>query len=718
MLVAASIDHLPATRLGGLLAGAAASALVLSSLFWLDPRYCPGLDFPTVQVIPAFERQTSTIGTTAKGEYLPRSVTLMPAAPAASLLEPINWPVDVAIIEQQAHALGADAVVESPAPFRAVVNAFDYPGWQVKVDDHRVSITPSRDYGLITFDVPAGRQRVSIHFSETPLRLAADLASAACLALALGLLLWPRRASHSRSANYPSTDPQSINWAWIALGLLLFAVVVWLLPRIESPLRRPRLSDGRLRGVATPLAMDFEGGMTLLGYDGGAIETTSGEQLRFDLYWTARAPLSRRYQTTIIIQDLAGALWSPKNTALPRDFRQPPATPLWQPGEYAQDSHLVALLPGTPPGVYRSALTLFDQETLLPVSRLDAAGQPAAPDLDLGTLTVTRPRHPPDPADVKMQYRFDTDLGPLRLAGANLDREEAGPGDPIMVTLFWQVVTPIATAEQSRSGNWQPLPDLMAQLALVRVEDSAEKEVTVWELPPVNTHWPTNQWRDGDFWRGQHLLRLPASLIGGEYVWRLRIAESSNRRLYGGQVDLGRLRINAPNRLWEAPTLQHPVNATLSSQITLLGFNMQPPGLEIRPATTFTVTLAWQGRAEMTTSYRVFLHLLGPDGSLLTQSDGEPANWTRPTTGWAPGEIVLDQRVLTIPGDAMPGEYKLLTGLYTPASGDRLALPERAIAEHSSQARARPGAKVATPHLTARQLRVQSLPYEPWHTIV
>jgi hypothetical protein len=78
----------------------------------------------------------------------------------------------------------------------------------------------------------------------------------------------------------------------------------------------------------------------------------------------------------------------------------------------------------------------------------------------------------------------------------------------------------------------------------------------------------------------------------------------------------------------------------------------------------------------METSYRVFLHLLGPDGSLFAQSDGEPAGWRRPTTGWAPGEVVLDERVLEIPADAPPGEYTLVAGLYDPGTGIRLSLPD------------------------------------------
>ena len=78
MLIAASIDLLPPNRIGELLTGVAISALIVSSLFWLDPRYCPGFERPSIQTLQVFERQSYTIGTTAKGEYLPRTVTAMP----------------------------------------------------------------------------------------------------------------------------------------------------------------------------------------------------------------------------------------------------------------------------------------------------------------------------------------------------------------------------------------------------------------------------------------------------------------------------------------------------------------------------------------------------------------------------------------------------------------------------------------------------------------
>ncbi|MBU0702890.1 MAG: hypothetical protein KKC18_03405, partial [Chloroflexi bacterium] len=70
----------------------------------------------------------------------------------------------------------------------------------------------------------------------------------------------------------------------------------------------------------------------------------------------------------------------------------------------------------------------------------------------------------------------------------------------------------------------------------------------------------------------------------------------------------------------------------------------------------------------------VFLHLTGPDGALVAQSDGIPADWTRPTTGWLPGEYITDARVLHIPPDAPPGDYMLSAGLY--ADGERLTAPD------------------------------------------
>ena len=107
----------------------------------------------------------------------------------------------------------------------------------------------------------------------------------------------------------------------------------------------------------------------------------------------------------------------------------------------------------------------------------------------------------------------------------------------------------------------------------------------------------------------------------------------------------------------------------LGGAVTLLGADVHPDAAVLLPGQTLTLTLAWRAETEMTTSYRVLLHLLGPDGTLVAQADGEPADWTRPTTGWLPGEVVLDRRELVLPPTAGPGQYTLRVGLYTPEEG-------------------------------------------------
>jgi len=115
------------------------------------------------------------------------------------------------------------------------------------------------------------------------------------------------------------------------------------------------------------------------------------------------------------------------------------------------------------------------------------------------------------------------------------------------------------------------------------------------------------------------------------------------------------------------------VDVTLGDLVTLSGFDV---GAEMaRPGETLTVTLVWRAEVETRISYHVFLHLIGPGGALVAQSDGIPANWTRPTTGWLPGEYITDVHVLTIPPDTPAGDYTLYAGLYVPG-GERLAAPD------------------------------------------
>ena len=226
-----------------------------------------------------------------------------------------------------------------------------------------------------------------------------------------------------------------------------------------------------------------------------------------------------------------------------------------------------------------------------------------------------------------------------QLLGYNQDRNAAQPGEVVLLTLFWERQADSTTRE--------------VELALLNV---AGETVADWKRP----FWNNAIWQTGNRLRGQYLLRLPAGLESGDYQFILQ-----------GNISLGEIEIAAPDRIFEQPAVKTAVNIPFSGQNTLIA---TLTGYTASPITDYRlpITLFWQAIAETPTSYRVFVHLLDADGTIIAQSDGEPANWTRPTTGWNPGEYIIDQHTLTLPNQLPAGPLTFRIGLYDPATGTRL----------------------------------------------
>ena len=102
-----------------------------------------------------------------------------------------------------------------------------------------------------------------------------------------------------------------------------------------------------------------------------------------------------------------------------------------------------------------------------------------------------------------------------------------------------------------------------------------------------------------------------------------------------------------------------PVEAALEDVALLIGYETAPA----RGQQALDVTLYWFALREVATNYKAFVHLVGEDGQIIAQHDGDPVGGFTPTTRWRPGEIVPDRHRLPLP-DGAKGVYRLKAGLY------------------------------------------------------
>jgi hypothetical protein len=419
-----------------------------------------------------------------------------------------------------------------------------------------------------------------------------------------------------------------------------------------TPLRQTQLQNGALNSVAHSTSIDFGDQLHLLGYHLTPESTPSGETVRVDLYWRALKPLAKNYQTTVGVIDPHGEVWSPKTLDRPRDYQDYPATPTWPMDAYVIDSFELPINPGTPPGVYQIFTEVFERGSLLPVPANSSTSRPATRPAAalIGSLDVARAARTFDAAQLGI-YNLQADqlLTPeIKLIGANRDRSDVLAGDTVLLTLFWQAVQ-------------KPTQGYTATIELVNDRDQA---VVTRDFPLGDGRYPTEQWNTNEQMIDLDRARIPPGLPGGLYRWRVAIGS-------GGPIELGDLRVTAPDRSFKVLPIAHPVNQTFGERVTLVG---QDAGCKLQDAEC-RVKLWWRAEADLRESYKVFVHLLDANGVPRAQADVLPQNGARPTWSWLPGEIITDEITLQIPADIPAGQYRLITGMYNELNGTRLRLP-------------------------------------------
>lgn len=397
-------------------------------------------------------------------------------------------------------------------------------------------------------------------------------------------------------------------------------------------LRHYRLAPDSLfaADVQHPLAISPAPEIRLAGYDLLSDPAPADAGVDLLLYWQALEPMDRNYKVSLRLLDSQGVVWASSDAQL-AGFWYP--TYRWAPGDVVLGRHRIPLPAGIQPLTYRLEMLFYAAEDgFEPVK------------MTLGDISISRPSEPPTVEQLDIATPLTAFFGGLELMGYNLSGREMRPGSEVDLTLFWR-------AHQG--------PGIRRQFE-VRLGNS-----TI----PLEPAYPVEMWQAGDVFQTRHHFRVPADNEGG--VRRLDIvALDGTGEALGPAAHLTDVTVQVADRLFEIPAISHPERVELGAGITYLGYDLEPQKAE--PGDTLHLTLYWQSRAPIDTSYKVFVHLMNVGIGMWGQVDNVPVGGTRPIPGWLPGEVIVDKYDVPIHLGAPKGDYYIETGMYDPDTLDRL----------------------------------------------
>ncbi|MDA8218670.1 MAG: phospholipid carrier-dependent glycosyltransferase [Dehalococcoidales bacterium] len=413
------------------------------------------------------------------------------------------------------------------------------------------------------------------------------------------------------------------------------------------------LTAGKLAtGPSTPPLASFGNALTLGGYTLPA-SVVSGEEIDLVTRWQigdVRSSWRDAGDKITVFVHLLDADDSPLVGA--SGLAYPPVD--WQAGESLVLRHRLPLPPGTAPGTYRLLVGLIGPDGERVVETV--GNRPDRTVLLPETLQVTPQRQAQQVPTLNDRVDMHID-GRLSLLGLAFPAgDEVSPGESLSLTLYWQALADVKEDYE----------------VTLHVLGEDGREVGSGTDLTALSQYPTSRWQAGELVCDPRKVFVDPRAEGGVYRLTLTAKNRQTGALTRPQ-DIGQIRVLGLDRVFTTPAMQTPLSvpANFGNTAELLGYDLAP---DPAAGVSLEVTLYWRCRSESDQRYKVFVHVLSPQGSLVAQSDAEPVGGGRPLTTWVEGEIVADGHTIPLPADLAPAAYPLEVGLYAEVDGKRLPL--------------------------------------------
>jgi hypothetical protein len=216
-------------------------------------------------------------------------------------------------------------------------------------------------------------------------------------------------------------------------------------------------------------------------------------------------------------------------------------------------------------------------------------------------------------------------------------------GPPLEVKATWQLIP-----------GARPAPQIRWRLVAASGQPAFEQTTALRSAPPAAT--------SAVFLTQQTLFRIPPDIPPGDY--RLEITPVDDRGAAIVESWSAPVSISARDRRFDPPSMAHQVEATFADQLKLLGYDVRQEGKSMQ------LVLTWQALGQIARDYKYFVHVWH-EGQVVAQADSMPGGYGYLTSWWAPHEVVSQTIPLDL-GALAPGQYLLTSGIYDPATGERL----------------------------------------------